>query len=257
LLQNWSLKYKTFKMKINCIAIDDEPLALEKMQQYIGKVGYLNLLKTFDNGIDALDFLKNNTVDLLFLDIQMDDLTGIQLLEAVEMKPKVIVTTAYDSYAIKGYELDVCDYLLKPISLQRFIKAVDKIYGMLTENQVNGNIYNIVNNKNKGNNYFFVKTEYRIERVSFCDILYVEGMKDYLKIYTEEKKIMTLQNFKTLLKHLPSNNFVRVHNSYVVSIDKIKTVGRKGIQIGDVKIPIGNTYREHFFHTLKSKGLII
>ena len=245
-------------MKINCIAIDDEPLALDKMRQYIDKVDYLNLLQTFDNGIDALNFLKNNTVDLMFLDIQMEDLTGIQLLEAVIVKPKVIITTAYESYAIKGYELDVSDYLLKPISLQRFIKSVDKVYNKLTEDSSNPDRVSVSDtDNNKKDDFIFVKTEYRIEKINFKDILYVEGMKDYLQIHTEDKKIMTLLNFNKLLKHLPADNFIRVHKSYVVSVNKIKSVERKFISVRDVKIPIGDTYREHFFFLLKSRDLII
>ena len=245
-------------MKLNCIAIDDEPLALEKMQQYIGKVDYLNLLQTFDSGVDALNFLKNNTVDLMFLDIQMEDLTGIQLLEAVIVKPKVIITTAYESYAIKGYELDVSDYLLKPISLQRFIKSVDKIYNKLTEDSSNPDRVSVGDTDNKKkDDFIFVKTEYRIEKINFKDILYVEGMKDYLQIHTEDKKIMTLLSFNKLLKHLPADNFIRVHKSYVVSVNKIKSVERKFISVRDIKIPIGDTYREHFFFLLKSRDLII
>lgn len=253
------LKYEQHNyrhMKLNCIAIDDEPLALEKMQQYINKVDYLNLLQTFDTGIDALNFLKNNAVDLMFLDIQMEDLTGIQMLEAIDIKPKVIITTAYDKYAIKGFELDVSDYLLKPISLQRFIKATDKIYNTLNVQNDNSVKYKD-SNLAKKNDFVFIKTEYRIERIDFKDILYIEGMKDYLKIFTEEKKIVTLQNFNTLLKHLPSDNFIRVHKSYVISFNKIEKIERKKIFIKDIKIPIGETYHEYFFNLLKRRDLIM
>ena len=244
-------------MKLNCIAVDDEPLALDKMQQYIGKVDCLNLLQTFDCGVDALNFLKNNSVDLMFLDIQMEDLTGIQLLEAINVKPKVILTTAYDSYAIQGYELDVSDYLLKPISLQRFIKAVDKIYNSFTDNTSDIKVQSIKTDQKRKDDFIFVKTEYRIQKVNFKDILYIEGMKDYLQIHTTEKKIMTLQNFKNLLKHLPSKDFIRVHKSFVVSVSKIESVERKNISIRNVKIPIGETYREHFFYLLNSRDLIL
>lgn len=244
-------------MKINCIAIDNEPLALDKMRQYIDKVDCLNLLQTLDSGVDALNFLKNNSVDLMFLDIQMEDLTGIQLLEAITKKPKVIITTAYDSYALKGYELDVSDYLLKPISLNRFIKAVDKIYNKLNSNGNNVRIQYPDTEQIKKDDFIFVKTEYRIQKVNFKDILYIEGMKDYLQIHTEDKKIMTLQNFNKLLDHLPTDDFIRVHKSYVISVNKIKSVERKNISIGDVKIPIGETFREHFFYLLKSRNLIL
>jgi len=244
-------------MKINCIAIDDEPLALDKMRHYIGKVDYLNLLQTFDTGVDALNFMKNNSVDLIFLDIQMDNLTGIQLLESITIKPKVILTTAYDSYALKAYELDVSDYLLKPISFQRFLKAVDKIYNKLS---IDTNFFTENIDKSKKQfeaDFIFVKEDYKIEKVNFDDILFVKGMKDYLQIHTNDKKIMTLQNFNTLLEHLPSDNFIRIHKSYVVSIKKINNVKRKTITIKDVKIPIGETYREYFYQLLKSKNLIV
>lgn len=243
-------------MKITCIAIDDEPLALDKMREYIGKVDYLKLLKTFDSGVDALNFLKNNPVDLMFLDIQMDNLTGIQLLESITIKPKVILTTAYDSYALKAYELDVSDYLLKPISFQRFLKAVDKISNKLN---IDTNILTekIDNKKQFEADFIFVKEDYKIEKVNFDDILFVKGMKDYLQIHTNDKKIMTLQNFDTLLQHLPSDNFIRIHKSYVVSINKISSVKRKKITIGGEKIPIGETYREYFYQLLKSKNLIV
>ena len=243
-------------MKLNCIAVDDEPLALDKMREYIKKVDYLNLLHTFDCGVDALNFLKNNFVDIMFLDIQMEDLTGIQLLEAVDLKPKVIITTAYDNYAIKGYELDVCDYLLKPISFQRFIKAIDKIYNNHYQNK-EVKVQSIISEQKEKASFIFVKTEYRIEKINFDDILYIEGMKDYLQIHTEHKRIMTLQNFNNLLKHLPNNDFIRVHKSYVVSINKVDSVERKTISINDTKIPIGETYREHFFYLLKSRNLIM
>jgi len=147
-------------MKINCIAIDDEPLALNKIREYIKRIGYLNLLSTFDNAVDALEFMKDNKVDLIFLDIQMEELTGIQMLEALQVKPKVVLTTAYDEYALKGYELDVCDYLLKPISFQRFLQACEKAYKQIDpEVQVKKNHDE---NSDKGNNlnYFFVKNRF-------------------------------------------------------------------------------------------------
>ncbi len=186
-------------MIINCITVDDEPLALEKLKDYIDKVQYLNLMASFDNGADSLNFLKKNRVDLIFLDIQMDDFTGIQLLEALKDRPKVILTTAYDQYAIKGYELDVSDYLLKPISFERFIKAVEKVYAIIEkESTVLNTLRESEIHSDKKSDFIFVKSDYKLQKVRFVDILYIEGMKDYLRIVTPEKRLMVLQNFKKM-----------------------------------------------------------
>lgn len=182
-------------MKINCIAVDDEPLALEKMKGYIAKVDYLNLLDTFDNGIDAVNYLKANTVDLIFLDIQMEDFTGIQLLESLKEYPKVILTTAYDKYALKGYELEVTDYLLKPISFPRFLQSVEKVYSRL-EKEHNYELESIEKSGGLEKDFIFVKSDYKLQKVKFDDIQYIEGMKDYLRIVTPQKRLMVLQNFK-------------------------------------------------------------
>ena len=167
-------------MKIKCIAIDDEPLALEKMAKFIHKVPYLELLGTFDNALQALEFLKQTKVDLLFLDIQMDELTGIQLLEALKEKPEVILTTAYDQYAIKGYELSVSDYLLKPISFQRFLKAVERVYQKVNDQQKVAAI--APKEKKQAREYILVRSEYRLQKIWLDEILYIEGMKDYSRI---------------------------------------------------------------------------
>jgi len=243
-------------MNLKCIVIDDEPLAVEKIKNYIYQVNYLNLEKTFYNGIDALNYLKNNNPDLIFLDIQMEDLTGIQLLESVKINSFVIITSAYDKYAIKGFELNVFDYILKPISFSKFLKSTEKAYNSHSKKNKNLKYYPSVENQ-KVQEYFFVKTEYRIEKINYNDILYIKGMRDYLQICTINNKIMTLQNFETILANLPSENFIRVHKSYVISINKIDTVERNIIQINNHKIPIGNTYKEFFFSFLKQKNLII
>jgi len=233
-------------MKINCIVIEDEPLALKKIKEYIEQVDYLNFLQGFNDAVEALGYLKGNPVDLIFLDIRMKKLSGIQFLESLQKKPKVIITSAYDEYALKGYELDVADYLLKPFSFERFLMSVDKLY-----NQLNG-IKNILTN-----DYIFVKTEYRIEKVSLKDILYIQGMKDYLKIHTIDKKIMTLQTFKNLMEVLPTIDFQRIHNSYVVAISKIDNIERNRIRIGKDLIPISDSYKENFYKILKERKILI
>jgi two-component system LytT family response regulator len=233
-------------MKINCIAIEDEPLALKKIKEFIEQIDYLNLLEGFNNAVDAIGFLKKNHVDLIFLDIRMKKLSGIQFLESLQIKPKVIITSAYDEYALKGYELDVADYLLKPFTFERFLKSVDKVY-----NQLIGIV------SPNSNAYIFVKTEYRIEKIEIKDILYIQGMKDYLQIHTTNKKIMTLQTFKNLLEILPQIDFYRVHNSYIVSISRIENIERNRIRIGKDLIPISDSYKEKFYSVLKERKILI
>ena len=233
-------------MKINCIAIEDEPLALKKIKEYIEQVDYLNLLEGFNNAIDAVGYIKKNTVDLIFLDIRMKKLSGIQFLESLQNKPKVIITSAYDEYALKGYELDVADYLLKPFAFDRFLKSVEKVYNQLKE--IKSNI---------ANDYIFVKTEYRIEKVVLKEILYIQGMKDYLQIHSIDKKIMTLQTFKNMSKILPSVDFQRVHNSYIVAISKIENIERNRIRIGNDLIPISDSYKDKFYEILKERKILI
>ena len=218
-----------------CIIIEDEPLALKRTKSYVSNVPYLNLLNSFDNGMDAIAFINNNKIDLIFLDVEMDGLSGIELLNTLIKPPKVIITTAYEKYAIKGYELNISDYLLKPFSFPRFLQAVEKV-GYETRQK-------IINKKN----HLFVKTEYRLEKIAFNDILFIEGMRDYRNIQTLEKKILTLETFTELEKILPKDRFCRVHKSFMVSIDKIEFVERSRIKINDKRIPISETYRNEFF----------
>ena len=232
-------------MQISCIAIDDEPLALSKLEGFIPKVPELKLLRTFDNAIEAIGWLKENCADLIFLDIQMEQLTGIQFLEAIGTTSRIILTTAYDQYAIKGFELNVTDYLLKPFSFQRFVQAVNKVMDYFSQKQHNQQ------SLQKADSYIFVKTEYRFERVDIDKILYIEGMKDYLRIICIDKKIMTLQSFAKIEGSLPAEKFCRVHKSYIVAIDKIKSVERGVILIADQRIPVSNTYKESFFARIK------
>lgn len=225
-------------MIIDCIIIEDEPLAMNRTKGYVQKIPYLNLIGEFNSGLDALGFIKSNQVDLILLDIEMDDLTGIELLKTLERPPKVIITTAYENYALQGYELDIADYLLKPFSFERFLKAIEK-----TSNYFQNRI---INDKD----YLFVKTEYRMEKISFSNILFIEGMGDYRNIQTSSKKILTLQTFGELEKYLSKDRFIRVHKSYLVSIDKIEFVERSRIKIGDKRIPISDTYKDGFFQRI-------
>lgn len=242
-------------MKLKCIAIDDEPLALNQMQDFIEKIEFLELIGCFKSGLTAIDFMKLNHVDLLFLDIQMDDLTGIQLLESLKNKPKVILTTAYDQYALKGYELDVSDYLLKPISFERFVKAVNKVYDQCCESkklQLDRND----NSTSTAQEFIFVKADYRLQKINLNDILYVEGMKDYLKIFIGNKKVITHMSMKRMEEILPDNRFVRIHKSYLVSIEKVDSICKNNIYIQENVIPIGEYYKKAFFDFLEKKGIL-
>lgn len=242
-------------MKLRCIAIDDEPLALEIITDYISKVPFLELIETFDNALDSIDYIKTNEPDLMFLDIQMESFTGIQLVQSLSKRPEVIFTTAHDNYAVEGFELNAADYLMKPISFERFVKAVDKVYNKLRPIPEK-RTYSEVTISNPAEKYFFVKTENRLQKVFYDDILYVEGQGDYLRIISRVDKIMTLQNFKTLASILPDNNFIRVHKSFMVAINKIDSVSRNRISIGETIIPISDSYKNSFNDTIKEKGLI-
>jgi DNA-binding LytR/AlgR family response regulator len=232
-------------MSINCIVIDDEIPAIQQMEDYISRVPFLNLMKSFNNAIEPITFLQNNEVDVIFLDIEMEGFTGLQLIKALKNRPQIILTTAYDQYAIKAFDLNVADYLLKPISFERFIQSIDKIFDLFSKTRQ-------IENKGKQykRDYFFIKTEYRMQRIDFDDILFIEGMKEYLRIHTKKERIMTLRNFKNMEEMLPSENFIRVHKSYMVAINKIESVEKNRITIGESLIPISETYSQAFFMVL-------
>lgn len=231
-------------IKYTCIIIEDEPLALEKTKDFVNKVPFLHLSGTFDNALTGLAYLNNNKIDLLFLDINMDELTGIELLESSKIDSQVIITTAYQEYALKGYELHITDYLLKPFTFNRFLQAVNKAQE------------NLVRHASESKpDFIFVKTENRLEKIMLNDIVYIEGMRDYRRIHTINKniKVMTLQNFSELEILIPSSIVCRVHKSYMVALSKIESVERGRIKISDQLIPISETYKEAFFQLINSR----
>jgi len=241
-------------MNINCIAIDDEPLALDIIRDYCSKVVFLNLLKTFDNAIESIEFIRTNKVDLMFLDIQMEELTGIQLLNALKHRPFVIFTTAYERYALQGFELDVVDYMLKPVSFERFIKGVNKVCERM---QLDTTPVKAENSKSRPpeTSFFFVKTETRMERIENNEVLYVEGMGDYWRIVTKTRRIMTLMNARKLEEVLREPQFCRVHKSFFIALDKIESIERNRIKIGYQYIPVSETYHKAFFDLVERKKL--
>jgi len=220
-------------MRIDCIIVEDEPLAQDRIRGYMSRLPYMHLLGVFDGAIEAMAFLQSHAVDLVFLDINMGDFSGIQLLESMKVNSQVILSTAYHEYALKGYELNVADYLLKPYTFERWLQAVDKVQAgrsrVGTERQ-----------------FIFVKSEYRLERVQLDELLYIEGMRDYRRIYIPGRQIMTLQTFGELEQAIPPGRVCRIHKSYLVALDKIDSVGRETVRIGPAELPISDTYRKVF-----------
>lgn len=238
---------------IRCLVVDDEPLALDILEDYIKKVPFLTLVKTTTSAIEGLSLVQSGAVDLVFLDVQMPELTGIQFLKIINGKCDVILTTAYSQYALDGYELDVVDYLLKPIAFDRFYKAAQKVL------QSKGNNHSPVPEsptvQQNSHDFIFVKTEHKIQKIYLDDILYIEGLKDYISIFTGTERIITLQNMKKMEESLPPKSFIRVHKSYIISLGKIESIERSRIQIGDKTIPIGDTYRDYFFKQIEDKNI--
>jgi len=227
--------------RYTCLIIEDEPLALERTQEFVDKIPSLTLYATFDNALDGLAYLKQHPIDVLFLDINMDELSGIELLESARIDSQVIITTAYPEYALKGYELNVADYLLKPFTFNRFVQAVDKVQEKLALRQ-----------PKHQPDYIFVKTENRLEKIMLSDILFIEGMRDYRRIHTIDKKVMTLQNFSEFEQIIPPSLVCRVHKSYMVAIQKIESIERSRIRIANQLIPISDTYKDLFFRLINS-----
>ena len=230
-------------MIIKCIIIDDEPLAIELLEEYVSKVPYLKLLASFENSFKALNFLKENEVDLIFLDIHMPDFSGIDFFKSLQHPPRVIMTTAYAKYAVEGFELNAVDYLLKPFSFNRLLRATDKLYDMMQK----GPVTILEREQPHVDDYIFLKSTHNIIKVNLSDIEYVEGYKDYLKVYIgEQQPILTIKSLKALENVLPQDVFVRIHKSYIVSINKIKSYRKGKVKIRDKYLPIGDSYKSMF-----------
>jgi DNA-binding LytR/AlgR family response regulator len=228
---------------INTIAIDDEPLALQLMAGYIEKTPGLDLVGKFDNPLDAVEFMAENTVHLIFVDVQMPDLNGIEFTRTLRKGPKVIFTTAYEKYALEGFRLEVADYLLKPFSYEEFFKASQKALRLIRLEQKDETIQVEANNE-----FLFLKSEYKIRRINFNDILYIEGLKDYVKVYikNDPKPILSLTSLKLLESKLPPEAFMRIHRSFIVNLAKIDTIERSRIVFGKVYIPVSDLYKDKF-----------
>jgi two-component system, LytTR family, response regulator len=230
-------------LSLTCVIVDDEPLARNLLTEYVRKIPYLQLVEVCASPLAAMDALRRQPVDLLFLDIQMPEITGLTLLKVLQQKPLVVLTTAYSEYALESYDLDVVDYLLKPISFDRFLRAVEKARQRQETSQPAPTEPPAPQAPQP---YIFVKDGTKLVKVRLSDILYVEGLKDYVAIHTRQQKIVTLQRLKNLETLLPEHFFIRIHHSYIVSLEGIDTIHRDKVQVGKVFLPISETYRKPF-----------
>lgn len=232
---------------LHCVIIDDEPLAVDLLQSYIEKTPDLRLLQAFNDAPSAAAYIGANPVDLIFLDVQMPHINGIQLLQSLEKPPMVIFTTAYSEYAAQGFELDAIDYLLKPFDIARFQRAVNKAqdYHRYLQKEAEA-----------ATPYIFVKSEYQVIKINLDEIRYIEALDDYIKIYTTTgRPILTLMTLKAMAERLPEDKFARVHRSFIVSLTRIESVRNRKVRIGDAEIPVGNSYVESFSRVLEKRGV--
>ena len=226
-------------MIINCLIIDDEPLAINVIKNHIKEIDNINVIDTFNSAINALNFMKSNTVDLLFLDINMPLLDGLDFIKSLDKKPMIVITTAYSEYAIKTYELEVLDYLMKPISFPRFLKAVNRAFKELNSNLTS-------NLKVAKRAHIFIKVDKKkMQKIYLDEILIIESLRDYLKITTISNKYIIHSTLSSFTEKLPSNNFIRIHRSFTIAIDKIEAVQGNSVEIDGIKYVIGRSYIEH------------
>lgn len=238
---------------MNCIIVDDEPLAREAIEMLIEKTPNLVLSGSFNSASTASKFMQDHTVDLVFLDIQMPGINGIEFAKTIPQTTFVIFTTAFSEFALESYEVDAIDYLIKPVKLERFQKAVDKaqVYSeLLKKEKSTPNIEQITDD------HFFIKADRKIIKIYFNDLLFIEGLKDYVVMHTENQKVITAMNIKTIHEQLPKNMFVRVSKSYIINVKKIDAVDNNTVNIGKNEIPIGNIYRDFFFDEFVTKKIL-
>ena len=236
---------------MKCVIIDDEPLAVELLQDFVKKVDTLELINTFNNAIDAVSFINQNNVDLVFLDIEMPHFSGIDFLNTIEKKPLVIFTTAYSDYAVEGFNLGAVDYLVKPIPFHRFLKAVVRAQQALQPSVASQTVADNNNTPEIEQDFMFVRAEYENVKLNFADILFIEGLKDYVKIYTTDNKFtLTLISLIKLENLLSSKGFARIHRSYIINIKHVKSIQKNKVLISDKRIPISESYKNTFFEKI-------
>lgn len=234
---------------MTCIILDDEPPAVQLLRAYAERSPDLQLVADFTSAIEALHFIQEQPVDLIFLDIQMPELTGLQFLKVLRHRPQVVFTTAYENYAVRSYEYDAADYLLKPISLDRFLLAVERVKARLGARQTPPTAVSPAAPP-PGPEHLFVKSGHKIVRVDFADLLRLESMSNYVLLHTAKEKIMTLENLSDLVAALPSDRFARIHRSHAVALDKIDYIERNRVVLGEARLPISDSYRAEFMRLL-------
>lgn len=227
---------------IRCIVVDDEPLAVELLADYLAKTPGMEVVMKTTHVLEALHSVQEGKADLLFLDIQMPELTGIQFMKIIRNACPVILTTAYAEYALEGYEFDVVDYLLKPVTFERFMVAVEKARRRLEQTTAR---------EPAGPEHIFIKTEYRIQKIDLAEILYIEALRDYIAIHTTSGKVMSLESLRSMEEILPATNFIRIHKSYIINRNKIQFLERGKVVINQQYLPVGDTYREKFMAMIK------
>jgi DNA-binding LytR/AlgR family response regulator len=225
-------------MSYTCLIVDDEQLARKLLKEYVSKVTALELRGMCKNPLEAMEIMQQEQIDILFLDIQMPELTGIEFVKSLKQKPVIIFTTAYSEFALEGYQLDVIDYLVKPFPLDRFVQAVNKAIEFIDLKKKAS-----LSGKDSAE-YILLHADHKIYKVALDDIQYIEGLKEYVSYFTKEKRIIVLQSLKSIEETLPADRFIRIHRSYIVPIRKIKTLDGNQVQIGDKLIPIGRSYKE-------------
>lgn len=230
-------------MKTNCLIVDDEPLARELIRNHIQKLDNLEIVAECGDAMKALEALRTHKIDLMFMDIQMPQITGIEFLKTLKHPPQVIITTAYREYALEGFELDVVDYLLKPITFERFLKAVNKYFQVSADNFGMVENYSPLNNNDDA--FIYVKENKKVLKLHLNDILYIEGLSEYVKIHTPEKRIVTKTSMTNMEEKLPDNDFMRIHKSYIVSLRKIEAFTSTSIEITGKELPIGRSFKNN------------
>lgn len=236
---------------MKCVIIDDEPLAVELLEDFVRKIDSLELVSTFNNAIDAVSFINQNNVDLIFLDIQMPHFSGIEFLNTIEKKPLIIFTTAYSDYAVEGFNLGAVDYLVKPIPFHRFLKSVVRAQQILNPAAALQTIAETSTTPESEQDFMFVRAEYENVKMNFSEILFIEGLKDYVKIYTTDNKFtLTLISLIKLENLLSSKGFSRIHRSYIINIKHVKSIQKNKVLISDKRIPISESYKTAFFEKI-------
>ena len=224
----------------NCIIIDDEELSRDLLENFIARVPSLSLKGRFTQPLEAISTIKDGAIDLIFLDIQMPEITGVEFLKSFSIESQVILTTAYDSYALESYELSIVDYLLKPFSFNRYLKAVNKALAILDLK----NKSQLSHGKTAHEDFLLIKADHKTHRLKLSDILYIQSMKEYIMYYTDEEKIMTLGSLKSLEDRLPTSDFIRIHKSYIVAKKQVKSLEGNKLHLDSVSLPIGGSYRQ-------------